>query len=193
MNFYYASDSNWGKAIAEHMGKILAYSKEAAKTKVPNMTYPARPSYPSGYDAFPSETLAVAKTSIKLYSSKGSSSVATRIPSGKSFYLVKKYNDFWFQVTYNGRTYYTNNIGMTTYSNYMSVKNLARVNATSLNVRSKASTSGSIVGKLSNYQYVRLVLNSSNVPITSNGWYKVKLSNGTIGWCDGSYLMRLLN
>ena len=193
MNFYYASDSNWGKAIAEHMENILTSSKEGAKTKLPNMAYPARPSYPSGSDSFPTGTLAVAKTSIKLYSSKGSSSVAATIKSGKSFYLLTKYNDFWFKVTYNGRTYYTNNIGMTNYSGYMSVKNLARVSATSLNVRSKANTSGSVIGKLSNYQYVRLVLDSNNTPVTSNGWYKVSLANGTVGWCDGSYLLRLLN
>ena len=193
MNFYYASDSNWGRSIAKHMENILPFSKEGAKNRTPNKTYPAYPSFPSGSDTFPSGTLAIAKTSIKLYSTKGSSSVAATITSGKSFYLDAKYNDYWFRVTYNGKTYYTNKISMSSYSSYMSVKNLARVSASSLNVRSTPSTSGSVIGKLSNYQYVHLVLNSSNVPVTSNGWYKVKLSNGTVGWCQGSYLLRLLN
>ena len=75
----------------------------------------------------------------------------------------------------------------------MTVKNLARVTATSLNVRSSASTAGSVVGTLSNHEYVELVVNSSNTPVTSNGWYKVKLDDGTIGWCSGTYLFRELN
>ena len=51
-----------------------------------------------------------------------------------------------------------------------------------LNVRSGPSTSNSIVG---------LVYKGNNVSIverTNNNWYKVKLSNGKIGYCSAAYL-----
>ena len=58
----------------------------------------------------------------------------------------------------------------------------ATVTATSLNVRSGAGTSYSVITKLSKGTVVD-VLESA-----SNGWKKVKTSNGTIGWVSGSYL-----
>ena len=58
----------------------------------------------------------------------------------------------------------------------------ATVTATSLNVRSGAGTSYSVITKLSNGTVVD-VLESA-----SNGWKKIKTSNGTIGWVSGSYL-----
>ena len=58
----------------------------------------------------------------------------------------------------------------------------ATVTATSLNVRSGAGTSYSVITKLSKGTVVD-VLESA-----SNGWKKIKTSNGTIGWVSGSYL-----
>ena len=58
----------------------------------------------------------------------------------------------------------------------------ATVNANSLNVRSGAGTNYSVVTKLSKGTVVD-VLESA-----SNGWKKIKTSNGTIGWVSGSYL-----
>ena len=58
----------------------------------------------------------------------------------------------------------------------------ATVTATSLNVRSGAGTSYSVITKLPKGTVVD-VLESA-----SNGWKKVKTSNGTIGWVSGSYL-----
>ena len=58
----------------------------------------------------------------------------------------------------------------------------ATVTATSLNVRSGAGTSYSVITKLSKGTVVD-VLESA-----SNGWKKVKTSNGTTGWVSGSYL-----
>lgn len=58
----------------------------------------------------------------------------------------------------------------------------ATVTATSLNVRSGTGTSYSVITKLSKGTVVD-VLESA-----SNGWKKIKTSNGTIGWVSGSYL-----
>ena len=58
----------------------------------------------------------------------------------------------------------------------------ATVTATSLNVRSGAGTSYSVITKLPKGTVVD-VLESA-----SNGWKKIKTSNGTTGWVSGSYL-----
>ena len=58
----------------------------------------------------------------------------------------------------------------------------ATVTATSLNVRSGAGTSYSVIKMLPKGTVVD-VLESA-----SNGWKKIKTSNGTIGWVSGSYL-----
>ncbi|OCA84655.1 SH3 domain-containing protein [Bacillus sp. FJAT-27986] len=195
MNFYYASDSDWGNKIAKHMSNILDYGNEGAVSQSPNTTVPAKPSYPSGKDVFPTGTIAVANSSISLRNSKSSSAtVAATIKKGETFNLLEKWNDYWLTINYKGKTYYTNTVSLSTYNQYMTVKNLARVNgASTLNVRASVNTASATVGTLKNHQYVELVVDSSNNPITSSGWYKVKLSNGTVGWASGSFLARELN
>ena len=56
------------------------------------------------------------------------------------------------------------------------------VTASALNIRSGASTSHSIVTKAYKGNKVEILE-------TSNGWYKVKLSNGKIGWGSGEYIV----
>ncbi|HEL5686249.1 TPA: SH3 domain-containing protein [Clostridioides difficile] len=60
-------------------------------------------------------------------------------------------------------------------------KNGKVTSAVSLNVRSGPGTSYSIIGKLNGGDVVEL-------KAKSNGWYKVKLSSGTIGWVSASYI-----
>ncbi|MDP4146405.1 MAG: SH3 domain-containing C40 family peptidase [Bacillota bacterium] len=55
------------------------------------------------------------------------------------------------------------------------------VTATRLNVRSGPSTTNSIISKL-------LQGNSVKVLDAINGWYKIQLSNGTVGWVSNAYL-----
>lgn len=52
----------------------------------------------------------------------------------------------------------------------------------SLNIRSGAGSSYSVIGK-SNYSDVVDLIEKSN------GWYKVKLSNGIVGWGSGDYII----
>lgn len=51
-----------------------------------------------------------------------------------------------------------------------------------LNIRSGASTKYSVVGKAYTNETVDILEKNSN------GWYKVKLSNGVVGWGSGSYI-----
>ncbi|MEF9990806.1 MAG: SH3 domain-containing protein [Romboutsia sp.] len=53
----------------------------------------------------------------------------------------------------------------------------------SLNIRNGAGSNYSVIGKVSYGQVVELLEKSSN------GWYKVKISNGTIGWGSGQYIV----
>ncbi len=57
----------------------------------------------------------------------------------------------------------------------------ATVTASALNIRSGASTSYSIVTKAYKGESVEILE-------SSNGWHKVKLSNGKIGWASASYI-----
>lgn len=57
----------------------------------------------------------------------------------------------------------------------------ATVTASALNVRSGPSTSNSVIG--TTYKG-----NSVEIITSSNGWHKIKLSNGKIGWASGKYL-----
>lgn len=55
------------------------------------------------------------------------------------------------------------------------------VNTATLNVRSGAGTNYSIIGKIHKNDKVELLS-------SSNGWYKIKLSNGSTGWSSGDYI-----
>ncbi|MGL5750117.1 MAG: SH3 domain-containing protein [Paraclostridium sp.] len=58
---------------------------------------------------------------------------------------------------------------------------MATVTASALNVRSGPSTSNGVVGKVYRGNKVEILE-------SSNGWNKIKLSNGTVGWASAQYL-----
>lgn len=59
-----------------------------------------------------------------------------------------------------------------------------KVNVSSrLNIRSGAGTNYSLVGKANNGDVVKLLEQS-------NGWYKIKLSNGVTGWASSQYISK---
>ena len=55
------------------------------------------------------------------------------------------------------------------------------VNTSALNVRQGAGTNYSIIGKLYKGDVV-------NILVSSNGWYKIELSNGSTGWVSSQYI-----
>ncbi|NLP14556.1 MAG: SH3 domain-containing protein [Clostridium sp.] len=56
------------------------------------------------------------------------------------------------------------------------------VQASILNIRSGAGTGNSIIGKLARGEMV-------NIVSQKDGWYQIKLSNGSIGWVYGTYVI----
>lgn len=194
MNFYYATDTNWSNAMAQHMEKILPSSKEAAIKQQPNTVVPSIPAVPNLKDVFPANTLAVANKEIVLYDTKGGKTASVTIKTGETFNLLEKWNDFWLTVQYKGQTYYTKTESFGEYYLDFTVKNLARVIGTNeVNVREKSSTSSDSIGKLPLNQFVELILDENQKPIKENThWYKIKFGDGT-AWVHGSYLKEELN
>ena len=68
-------------------------------------------------------------------------------------------------------------------SGEVAVSGYGTVTTSTLNVRSGAGTSYSIVGKVYKGNKVELLA-------SKNGWYKIKLSNGKTGWASSDYITK---
>ena len=79
----------------------------------------------------------------------------------------------------SNQTTHTNNIN----TNEQANKPIAQgtVNVTTLNIRAGARTDRPIITKLSKGTKVTILG-------TLGDWYKIKLANGTIGWCVSTYI-----
>ena len=110
-------------------------------------------------------------------------SITTKLYKGNKVEILETSNGWHKIKTSNGTTgwvsasYISILQGSNSQSSYK-----ATVNATSLNVRSGASTSYSVITKLPKGTVVDVIENASN------GWKKIKTSNGTTGWVSGQYL-----
>ncbi|CAM3954133.1 SH3 domain-containing protein [Mesobacillus thioparans] len=182
MNFYYASDPYWGRTIAAHMEKILPYDKAYYSSAAINTSIPSRPSAPVLSDVFPVGIIATAKQDIGT------------IKAGSDFTLLEKRNDYQIRVKGSDSAFWTNEIKLHEYTKYLSVKNLGRVTADALNVRSGPSTSYLTIGTFSFGEYVHLVLKSDGTLSMNSdkSWYEVKLPNGSKGWVSAAYIIREL-
>ncbi|WP_062353930.1 SH3 domain-containing protein [Bacillus kwashiorkori] len=200
MNFYYASDENWGKKIAAHMENILPFSKDHYINQKPNLTNHVDPGVPTGSDIFPEGITAVANNNLTLYNKLGGSAVST-LPKGETFSIIEKTNSYWVKLSYNGNEYWTNSIKFTNYKSYITVKNLARITVSTLNVRKEPSTHTAGIGTVSLNQYIHLVLDKNGNPTKDNTgyWYQIKLPDGQIGWIsngkqyNSTYFLQELN
>ena len=110
-------------------------------------------------------------------------SITTKLYKGNKVEILETSNGWHKIKTSNGKTgwvsasYISILQGSNSQSSYK-----ATVNATSLNVRSGNSTSYSVITKLSKGTVVDVIESASN------GWKKIKTSNGTTGWVSGQYL-----
>ena len=110
-------------------------------------------------------------------------SITTKLYKGNKVEILETSNGWHKIKTSNGTTgwvsasYISILQGSNSQSSYK-----ATVNATSLNVRSGNSTSYSVITKLSKGTVVDVIESASN------GWKKIKTSNGTTGWVSGQYL-----
>lgn len=192
MNFYYASDVKWGQKIAAHMQKILPYNKADYDSAQINSTSFLFPSRPLGFDRFPLGVKAMAKTTINLSSQKGSTVTTAYLKEGTVFDIVEKHNDYWVKVMLDNKEYWTNDIKFDRYTQFISVKNLGRVTADSLNIRPTASTALNPIGTFTLNEYVHLVLDTAGNPTmdSTKGWYQVKLADGRTGWVSKLYIVQ---
>ena len=195
MNFFYASDPNWGKSISQHMEKILSYGKAYYAKADVDTEVPTRPAVPVGSDVFPADitaiaTLPTAKQQIVLNSKKGVHDAVKTMKKGTSFTLLEKTNDFWLRVNVDNKEYWTNDVDFSNYKNYLSVKNLGRVTVSELNIRTGPATSYSSVGTLALNDYVSIVIKAdgSLMMDSSKSWYQIKLANGKTAWVSAAYL-----
>ena len=134
----------------------------------------------------------VTATSLNVRSGAGTSySVITKLPKGTVVDVLESASNGWKKIKTSGGTtgwvsgeyLTTGSAGNSSTNNSTSQTSYkATVNTDSLNMRKGAETSYSVITKLSNGTVVD-VLESA-----SNGWKKIKTSNGTIGWVSGSYL-----
>mgnify|MGYP002613049472 CR=1 FL=1 len=134
----------------------------------------------------------VTATSLNVRSGAGTSySVITKLPKGTVVDVLESASNGWKKIKTSGGTtgwasgdyLTTGSAGNSSTDNSTSQTSYkATVNTDSLNMRKGAGTSYSVITKLSKGTVVD-VLESA-----SNGWKKIKTSNGTIGWVSGSYL-----
>ena len=134
----------------------------------------------------------VTADSLNVRSGAGTSySVITKLPKGTVVDVLESASNGWKKIKTSGGTtgwvsgeyLTTGSAGNSSTNNSTSQTSYkATVNTDSLNMRKGAGTSYSVITKLSNGTVVD-VLESA-----SNGWKKIKTSNGTIGWVSGSYL-----
>ncbi|NHC42573.1 SH3 domain-containing protein [Bacillus sp. MM2020_1] len=194
MNFFYASDPNWGKAISQHMERILSYNKAYYLVANADTNVPMRPSIPVGGDVFPAGIVASATLpndkQIVLNSKKGVHDAVKTIKKGASFNLLEKTNDFWLRVKVDNQEYWTNDVDFSNYKNYLSVKNLGRVTVSGLNIRTGPAQSYPSIGKLEFNEYASIVTKAdgSLMMDPSKSWYQLKMAGTSNAWVSAAYL-----
>ncbi|MDZ5470394.1 SH3 domain-containing protein [Bacillus sp. 31A1R] len=198
MNFYYATDENWGKKIAKHMENMLPFDKAYYTNASVDTTVPSAPAVPSGSDIFAADITATAKTDLILHSKKGTKDSVGRIVKDSKFTIHEKTNDFWVRVSVEGKEYWISDIKFYEYQKYLSVHNLGRVyNTSTLNVRSTPnipSNNENLIGSLPLNTYVHIVLQKDGTlkMDSTKKWYEIKLNDGSTAWVSSSYINREL-
>ncbi len=126
LNYYYATDKDWGSKIAAHAQKIHPFNtKEYTSIELMNgSTFDV--SIPKMYTDFSSMgIIAIANSNIPLTSSYQGTNVVGSIPAGSQFTVLRKYNDHSFYVLYEGKKYFLK-ISISNYKQYFTILNLLR-------------------------------------------------------------------
>ena len=114
--------------------------------------------------------------------------IISTIKKGSKVEIISK-NGSWTKIKYNNKEGYSSSeylkeISSSTEgstSGATTTQSIGTVTASTLNIRSGASTSSSIVTRAKKGEKVTILE-------SKNGWYRVKLSNGKIGWGSGQYI-----
>ncbi|MDL0420632.1 SH3 domain-containing protein [Caldibacillus thermoamylovorans] len=104
-----------------------------------------------------------------------------QIPNAYTAVNVLGSNGGWYKVNANGV------IGWVA-GEYVDLQNAFVVTASALNVRSGSTWGANIIATLSKNNIVVGVVDANGNFVTSEGWYKVLLSDGRQGWVSGSYI-----
>ncbi|MEB4868852.1 MULTISPECIES: SH3 domain-containing protein [Priestia] len=137
-------------------------------------------------DADAAESAKVTATSLNVRATPSTSgAIVGKITKGNTVNIVDE-SKGWAKITYNGKdawisSQYINKTQTNSTSTENSTSKSAIVNASSLNVRSSASTSASIVTNLSRGSKVTVVKESGS-------WSQIKTASGKTGWVASQYL-----
>jgi beta-N-acetylglucosaminidase len=196
MNFYYASDQNWGKTIAQHMQNILPYNKSDYVNAKLDTSVPSYPAIPDSIEVFPPGVTAIAKKALTLNSAKGKLDNLKTLNAGSSFIFLEKTNDDWVELQTGGQTFWTHDINFYTYKTCLSVINLGRATL-NLNVRTGPGTSYANIKdpdsndiSINPTDYISINLNKDGTLVmdSTKQWYSVTLANGQTGWVSAKYI-----
>lgn len=136
-----------------------------------------------------------------------SNGISGVVYKGEIFKVVSKSSNGWYKVVLNDGTtgwasgkyvsltsendktnianYTQNNVRQDTRTQATSSSSQGKVNSSvGLNVRSGAGTGSSVIGTLANNASV-------NIIGEENGWYKIKLDNGSTGYVGASYISKV--
>ncbi len=137
-------------------------------------------------DADAAESAKVTATSLNVRATPSTSgAIVGKITKGNTVDIVDE-SKGWAKITYSGKeawisSQYINKTQTNSTSTANSTSKSAVVNASSLNVRSSASTSASIVTNLPRNSKVTVVK-------VSGSWSQVKTASGQTGWVASQYL-----
>lgn len=119
-------------------------------------------------------------------------SVVGKLSPGTVVDVIEKKSNDWYHINNSGKKGYVDGNYITLMNSDSSDTNsnigkIATVNVSVLNLRSGYSTKYSVINKMYSGTNVKILSASSN------GWYKVELSSGITGWCDGQYIGNFRN
>ncbi len=114
-------------------------------------------------------------------------SIKTTLYRGDKVEYISTSSTGWYQIRYNGDIAYISNlyskiVSENASSSTDSIRKVGRVNISTLNVRSGASTSYSVKNKIKEGSIVGIITSYSN------GWAKIKLSSSLTGYVNAKYL-----
>jgi len=220
MNVRYATDQNWQNGIANLMNSIKEFKLDADyyEKQKPLPTSNEKPGnygrdipdgnpYPKDVvRTFQGDILGKANTTVNFRSIPylGNAHVIDTVNNGATVKILgvnqdvklapdskadgdRYYKDLWYRVSVNGK------IGWL-YGEYVDLTNLTvyQVNATSLNIRSGASTGDGVIGSVKDKTYLQAVLDDKNNPVTKEGWYQIYLpESGSTGWVSEDFVKKV--
>ena len=141
-------------------------------------------------NSYATQTGTVTASALNIRSGAGTNySVITKVYKGESVNILDSSNG-WNKVELsNGKVGWASSDYININHNLQNGTNISgygKITTSVLNVRSGAGTSYSVIAKAYEGEKVELLE-------SLNGWYKIKLSNGTIGWSSSDYITKIDN